>query len=80
MTFDIALPNGLNRRDELLDSISFLFYFEHFRLSLLNNFYYDILHLYNIVIPIINSVTSENRKKAGMACRNTVKKKQSTLL
>ena len=24
----------------------------HFRLSLLNNFYCDILHLYNIVIPI----------------------------
>ena len=23
----------------------------HFRLSLLNNFYCDILHLYNIVIP-----------------------------
>ena len=77
MTFDIALPNGLNRRDELLDSISllffsFLFYFVHFRLSLSNNFYYDILHLYNIVIPIINSVTSENLKKAGMANQNTV--------
>ena len=44
----------------------FLFYVvRHFRLFLLNNFYYDILHLYNIVIPIINSVTSVKLKKAG---------------
>ena len=36
----------------------FLFYVvRHFRLFLLNNFYFDILHLYNIVIPIITSVT-----------------------
>ena len=38
----------------------------YFRLSLLNNFYCDILHLYNIVIPIINLVTSINLKKAGI--------------
>ena len=49
---------GLNRRDELLLSIFFLFYsflvfcvVRNFRLSLLNNFYCKILHLYNIVIP-----------------------------
>ena len=42
----------------------------HFRLSLLNNFYCDILHLYNIVIPIINLVISVNMKKTGMASRN----------
>ena len=30
----------------------------------------------NIVIPIINSVTSVNLKKAGMAIRNSVTKKQ----
>ena len=30
-------------------------------------FYCDVLHLYNIVIPILNSVTSVNLKKAGMA-------------
>ena len=58
-------PNGLSRRDELLYSISFLafllfFHVRHFRLCLLNNFYCDILHIYNIVIPIINSVTSVN--------------------
>ena len=50
-----------------------------FRLSLLNKFYCDIFHLYNIVIPIINSVTSASLKKAGMACRNIVMKKQFTL-
>ena len=33
------------------------------------NFYCDILNLYNIVIPIINSV---NLKKAGMASRSVV--------
>ena len=51
-------PHGLNRRDELLLSIFFLFYsflvfcvVRNFRLSLLNNFYCKILHLYNIVIP-----------------------------
>ena len=48
-------PHGLNRRDELLQSISLVFFLSsfcvvrHFRLSLLNNFYCDILHLYNIV-------------------------------
>ena len=36
----------------------------------LNNFYCDILHLYNIVIPIIGSVTSVNLKKSGKASRN----------
>ena len=35
-----------------------------------NNFYCDILHLYNIVFPVINSVTSVNLKKTGMASRN----------
>ena len=60
-------PNGLNRRDELLYLkihillnfsylVLFFFFFlecvvRHFRLSLLNNIYCDILHLYNIVIP-----------------------------
>ena len=38
----------------------------YFRLSLLNNFYCDILYLCNIVIPIINLVTSANLKKAGI--------------
>ena len=34
-------------------------------LSLLNNYiYWDILHLCNIVIPVINSVTFVNLKKA----------------
>ena len=51
----------------------------YFRYSLLNNFHCDFLHLYNIVIPIINSVTPVNLKKAGMASRNIVMKKQSTL-
>ena len=46
----------------------------HFRLSLLNNFYCDILHLYNILFLIIGSVTSANLKKAGMASRNIVMK------
>ena len=36
----------------------------------LKHFYFYILHLYNIVIPIINSVTPVNLKKAGMASRN----------
>ena len=41
--------------------------------SLLNNFYCDIHHLYNIVILIIlNSVTSANLKKAGAASRKIV--------
>ena len=50
-------PHGLDRRDELLQSISLVFFLSsfcvvhHFRLCLLNNFYCDILHLYNIVIP-----------------------------
>ena len=50
-------PHGLNCRDELLsDHVLSIFPFQfcvvrHFRLSLLNNFYCDILHLYNIVIP-----------------------------
>ena len=44
----------------------FLFYVvRHLRLFLLNNFYFDILHLYNIVIPIRNSVTSVKLKKTG---------------
>ena len=51
-------------------SVSFSFFVvRHFRLSLLNNFYCNILHLYNIVIPIINSATSVNLKKTGMASR-----------
>ena len=40
----------------------------------------QVFHLYNIVIPIINSVTSVTLKKAGMASRNIVMKKQYTLL
>ena len=48
------------------------FVVHHFRLSLLNNFYCDILHLYDTVSPIINSVTSVNLKKAGLASRNIV--------
>ena len=44
----------------------------HFRLSLLNNFYCEIFSLYNIVIRIINSLTSVNLKKAGMASQNIV--------
>ena len=44
----------------------------HFRLSLLNNFYCDILHLH--CDCYISSVTSVNLKKAGMAIRNIVMK------
>ena len=49
-------------------------------LSLLNNYiYWDILHLYNIVIPVINSVTFVNLKKAGQVWpAETVLKKQHT--
>ena len=81
-------PNGLSCREELLKSISLLFIIiiiiiiiiiqfcvvRYFRLSLSNNFYYDILRLYNIVIPIINSVTSVNLKKTAMTSRNIVLK------
>ena len=42
--------------------VSLFYVVRRFRLFLLNNFYYDIL---NIVIPIINSVTSGKLKKAG---------------
>ena len=49
---------------------SSFFVVRHFRLSLLNNFYCDNLH--NIVIHILNSLKSENLKKAGMASRNIV--------
>ena len=60
----------------ILISFSFLFYVvRQFRLSLLNNFYCYVLHLYNIFIFIINSVTSVNLKKAGMASQNIVMKK-----
>ena len=54
----ISIKNHLN--------IVFLFSFfvvRHFRLSLLNNFSCNILHLYNIVIPILNSATSVNLRK-----------------
>ena len=45
-------------------------------LSLFNNGYCDIsIYILNFVIPIINSVTSVNLKKAGMANRNIVMKK-----
>ena len=47
---------------------------------LLNNFCCHILHLYNIVIPIISSLTSVKLKKAGMASQNIVMKKQYMLL
>ena len=57
----------------ILISFSFLFWVvRHFRLSLLNNFYCEIFSPYNIVIRIINSVTSVNLKKAGMASQNIV--------
>ena len=49
---------------------SFFCVVRHFRLSLLNNFYCDNLH--NIVIHILNSLKSENLKKAGMASPNIV--------
>ena len=39
---------------------------------LLNNFFCFILHLYNIVIPIINSVKSVNLRSLVMASRNIV--------
>ena len=35
-------------------------------------------NILNIVIPIINSVTSVNLKKAGMGSRNNVMKKNKT--
>ena len=58
---------------DILISFSFLFWVvSHFRLSLLNNFYCEIFSLYNIVIRIINSLTSVNLKKAGMASQNIV--------
>lgn len=41
----------------------------------LNNFYCDVLRLYNIVIPIKNLMTSVNLKEAGKASRNIVLKK-----
>ena len=57
----------------ILISFSFLFWVvRHFRLPLLNNFYCEIFSLYNIVIRIINSLTSVNLKKAGMASQNIV--------
>ena len=54
-------------------------YAGYLRHSLLNNFYCDILHLFDIVIPKISSVTFVNLKKACMASRNIVMKKQYTL-
>ena len=70
----ILEPNDLKSRRIIVIyifiSLSFRFYvIRHFRLSLLNIFLCDILHLYNVVIPIINSVTSVNLKKASMASR-----------
>ena len=63
----------------ILISFSFLFWVvRHFRLSLLNNFYCEIFPLYNIVIRIINSVTSVNLKTAGMAGQNIVINKTLT--
>ena len=57
----------------ILISFSFLFWVvRHLRLPLLNNFYCEIFSLYNIVIRIINSLTSVNLKKAGMASQNIV--------
>ena len=38
-----------------------------------------VYHLFNIVIPIISSLTSVNLKKAGMASQNIVMKKQMLL-
>ena len=58
---------------------SFFFVVRHFRPSLLNNFYCNIVRLYNIVIPLINPVTSVELKKAGVASRNIFMKKQYTL-
>ena len=63
----------------ILISFSFLFWVvRHFRLPLLNNFYCEIFSLYNIVIRIINSVTSVNLKTAGMASQNIVINKTLT--
>ena len=59
---------------------SFFYVVRLLRLSLLNNIPWDILHLYNIVTPIINSVTFVNLKKAGVTSRNVVLKKQYMLL
>ena len=54
-------PNGLNRRIIVIHILPIILFefcvVPHVRLSLLNNFYSDILHLYNIVIPTISSVT-----------------------
>ena len=51
-------------------------------LSLLNNYiYWDILHLYNIVIPVINSVTFVNLKRAGQVwLAETVLKKATHVI
>ena len=52
----------------------------HVRLCFLNNFYCDILHRIQYCDSyVLSSVTSVNLKKAGMASRNIVLKKQYTL-
>lgn len=45
----------------------FFYVVRHLCIFLLCNFYYSILHLYNIVIPNKNLVKSVNLKNAGLA-------------
>ena len=44
----------------------------HFHLSLSNNFYRDILHLYNIVIPIINSAAEGWYGQPKYCCKKAI--------
>ena len=44
----------------------------HFHLSLSNNFYCDILHLYNIVIPIINSAEEGWYGQPKYCCKKAI--------
>ena len=44
----------------------------HFHLSLSNNFYRDILHLYNIVIPIINSAEEGWYGQPKYCCKKAI--------
>ena len=50
---EVSRPRAVEEY-EYLFSFSFFHVVRHFRLSLLNNFYCDTLHLYNIIIPNIN--------------------------
>ena len=44
----------------------------HFHLSLSNNFYCEILHLYNIVIPIINSAEEGWYGQPKYCCKKAI--------